>query len=181
MKNIFILFAIIGTQLIYAQNQYPGFEVIGKSYDVFGEYANSKSIGDYDLFDFSKMKTKTDTYDHKLPKYLRIKDISNHVIQTVEGSSKKEYINSLSENTGLSIDAFFFKGSINNQLTKTNTNISNYLYYTYMDINTKWKISLDTRNIDTLINYLEPQFKSDLETMDPEELFELYKNHAGGI
>jgi len=160
-----------------AQLQYPGFEIIGKSYNIFGEYANAKSIGDYDLFDFSKMTFKSDAYNHSLPKLVRIKDVSNHVVQTVEGSSKKEYINSLSENTGLSIDAFFFKASIDNQFTNENIISSEYLYYTYMDINTKWKISLDTRNIDTLVSYLDAQFKLDLESMNPEELFEIYGTH----
>jgi hypothetical protein len=178
-KIIFIVICIVSNTAL-AQLQYPGFEVIGKSYNVFGEYANAKSIGDYDLFDFSKMSFKTNAYNHSVPKLVRIKDVSNHVVQTVEGSSKKEYINSLSESTGLGIDAFFFKASIDHQLDKTTTNTSDYLYYTYMDINTKWKISLDTRNIDTLISYLDLQFKSDLETMDPESLFELYGTHFIG-
>jgi len=180
MRKIFFIVMCIVSNTTLAQLQYPGFEVIGKSYNVFGEYANVKSIGDFDLFDFSKISFKSDAYNHSIPKLVRIKDVSNHVVQTVEGSSKKEYINSLSESTGLGTDAFFFKASIDHQLDKTASNTSDYLYYTYMDINTKWKISLDTRNIDTLINYLDLQFKSDLEKMDPESLFELYGTHFIG-
>jgi len=181
MKNKIICTIIISLNIlttnIFAQSNYPGFDVIGKGYDVFGEYANNKSIVDYPIFDFSKMKRRVNSENESVPVLISVKNASNHIIKTVEGSSKKEYIENLSKEAGLSLNAFFFKGSFEHQFNKTSTQSSNHLYYTYMDVNTKWKVSLDIRNKDSLINHLDNQFKSDLETISPKELFELYGTH----
>lgn len=162
---------------VSAQEQYPGKDIIGHGYDVFGRYANTKSITDYPIFNFSKVEKMKNGYDHNLPKFVKIKNISDHLIKTVEGSSKSEYITNLSQNMGLSGKAFFFKASIDNQFNEDNSSVSELLYYTYMDINTKWKVSLDIRNMDSLISYLDPQFKLDLNNLEPSELFELYGTH----
>jgi hypothetical protein len=161
----------------YAQQNFPGFDVIGMGYNVFGEYANSKSVQQYPLFDFSKMLHKTDAFDHSLPKYVGVHNVSEHEVKTVEGQSKKEYIENFSSGLGLSANAFFFKASIEHQLTENSTQTTDLFYYTYMDVNTKWKVTLDTRNMDTLTHYLDPQFRSDLKTLTPKELFELYGTH----
>jgi hypothetical protein len=52
-------------------------------------------------------------------------------------------------------------------------------YYTYMDANTKWRISLDIRGdyIEPLKGMLEPRFAKDLKNMPPETLFETYGTH----
>jgi hypothetical protein len=181
MKSLlaFLLILIFHTShtFVLGQNRYPGFDVIGKGYNVFGEYANNKSIAHYSLFDFTKMNLKTDGFDHSIPKFIRVDNISDHVVKTIEGSSKRKYISSLSENVGLSGGAFFFKASIESQFTQSAEQTTNFLYYTYMDINTKWRVILDTRNVDTLIKYLDVQFKSDLAKLPPQELFELYGTH----
>ncbi|NQY30399.1 MAG: hypothetical protein HRT69_13110, partial [Flavobacteriaceae bacterium] len=158
MKNTIICTIIISLNLLtsnmFSQSNYPGFDVIGKGYDVFGEYANSKSILDYPIFDFSKMKHRINSENESVPVYVTIKNASSHIIKTIEGSSKKEYIENLSEEAGLSLNVFFFKGSFEHQFNKNSTQSSNHLYYTYMDVNTKWKVSLDIRNNDTLITHL---------------------------
>lgn len=46
-----------------------------------------------------------------------------------------------------------------------------------MDSNTKWRISLDTRNMDKLKSILEPQFKQDIDNMEVMKLFETYGTH----
>lgn len=161
----------------FAQENYPGMNIIGKGYNIFGEFANTKSVMYYDLFDFSRMKQTSNAYGHELPKYVRIENISDHVIHAIEGSSKKEYISDLSQNMGLSGDAFFFKGSIESNFKEHSDESNAYFYYTYMDVNTKWRVLLDLRNIDTLIRYLEPQFASDLANLPPADLFELYGTH----
>lgn len=178
MKVGFTIFSLLWYSYmsinVIAQDAFPGYDVIGKGYDIFGEYANNKSVFDYPIFDYSKMASSP---NKATPRFIHLKNISNHVIKTIEGFSKREYVTNLSSQAGLSIDAYCFKGSVDNQFSSNTSASSNYLYYTYMDINTKWKVSLDTRNIDTLIKYLDSQFAYDLENSSPKEIFEHYGTH----
>ncbi|NOQ75377.1 MAG: hypothetical protein GQ574_25425 [Crocinitomix sp.] len=177
MKKILSLIAFLVSITVNAQTDYPGSEIIGMGYDVFGEFANNRSVKYYPLFDFSKAQIKDNTYGHAFPKFVRIDNMSDHVVKTVEGSSESEYITHLSEEVGLSGGAFFFKASVENQFGSSSNALTNSFYYTYIDINTKWRITLDTRNKDTLIHYLDAQFKLDLANLPPKELFETYGTH----
>ena len=160
-----------------SQSNYSGFDVIGRGYDIFGEYANTKSIMNYPLFDFSRMRQNSNQYNQTVPKLILVKNVSDHNMKTFEGNSTSEYVASLSQEMGLSGGAFFFKGSVDGQFKSSESQTENTFYYTYMDVNTKWKVILDVRNLDTLRNYLDVQFKSDLAKLEPKELFELYGTH----
>ena len=116
-------------------------------------------------------------FGQNTPLLISIENISDHIITTVEGSSIQEYSKQLSQNVGLGGEALFFKASIDNHLNDSYKNGEKLFYYTYMDINTKWRISLDLRNLDKVIEYLDEQFKTDLANLAPEELFELYGTH----
>ncbi len=155
---------------------YPGNDIIGKGYNVFGQFANNKSIQPYPLFDFSKMSQRQ-SQGYTLPKRVFLKEVNEHIIETVEGSSVSEYVSNLSQDAGLDFDAFVFKASFEDHFDKKTENNSSLFYYTYMDLNTKWQVSLDSRNIDTLKNYLDSQFKADLKSMSPESLFREYGTH----
>lgn len=160
-----------------AQAQYPGQNIIGKTYNVFGEFANNKSIQRYPIFDFSKSELKKDQFGHSLPLPVYIENISDHIITTVEGTSIKEYSESLAEKAGLKGKAVFFKGSIDASANDFNTSNEELFMYTYMDINTKWRVSIDTRNIDKMILMLDDQFISDIENLSPKDLFDNYGTH----
>lgn len=176
MKAFILLTTFFATFFCFGQN-YPGKDIIGKSYNVFGEFANNKSIQRYPIFDFSKAELKTDQFGYSLPSVVYIENISDHIITTVEGTSIKEYSNSLAEKAGLSGDAIFFKGSVDYSTKEVNSTNDEVFMYTYMDINTKWRISLDTRSIDKLITLLDEQFLIDIETLSPKELFDNYGTH----
>jgi hypothetical protein len=155
---------------------YPGKDIIGKGYNVFGEFANNKSIQPYPLFNFAKMaSSQSQGYD--VPKRVFLKEVNEHIVETIEGSSVSEYVSNLSQDAGLNFDAFVFKASFEDHFGKESESTSGMFYYTYMDLNTKWQISLDSRNMDTLKNYLDAQFKADLATMDPASLFSEYGTH----
>lgn len=178
MKRILLTaLCFVFTFSTQSQTSYPGSDVIGMGYNVFGEFASNRSVMYYPLFDFSKAQTKNNSSGHISPKFIRIDNMSDHVVKTVEGSSESEYILHLSDEAGLSGGAFFFRASVESQFSQTSSNLSNSYYYTYIDINTKWRITLDTRNTDTLISYLDAQFKSDLTNLPPKDLFETYGTH----
>lgn len=170
-----LLFGFFKTS--FTQNFYPGQGLIGKGYNVFGEFANNKSVQRYKLFDFSKVSTIENDLGQKTPELVYVESFSEHLIKTIDGSSISEYSNKFSQDFGLGAQAFFFKASFDVQFKNASQQTESLFYYTYMDINTKWRVSLDMRNMEKIISCLDQQFKTDLETMEPKKLFELYGTH----
>jgi hypothetical protein len=180
MIRAFLLFTIFFTfsaSILSAQSKFPGVQSIGKSYDVFGGYANAKSVNHYKLFDFSKIETYEDAHGNTLPIIVTIDDISEHTVKTVEGNSISEYVSNLTVDAGVKGKAFLFKGAFDHHFSKDKTSTKKMFYYTYMDVNTKWRVSLDTRNLAKLREYLDEQFKTDLANLTPEVLFDTYGSH----
>ncbi len=175
MKLITTLILSCFSLALFAQS-FPGQDIIGKGYNVFGEFANNKSIQPYPLFDFSRM-SKSQSQGYTVPRRVFLKEVNEHIVETIEGSSVSEYVSNLSQDAGLDFDAFVFQASFENHFDKEIEKNSGIFYYTYMDLNTKWQVSLDSRNIDTLKNYLDSLFKSDLGTMEPASLFAEYGTH----
>lgn len=174
---ILCLMACIVSNQVFSQTNYPGQGIIGKGYNVFGEFANNKSVQRFKLFDFSQMSLEQNQFGQNLPELIVVDNISDHIISTIEGSSIEEYSKHLSENIGLSGNALFFKASIDAQFKDSYESNEHQFFYTYMDVNTKWRTSIDLRNIDKLLAYLDSQFKKDLDSLNPKELFDLYGTH----
>ncbi len=185
MKKIFyaiiaVLMLSLVTNEVKAQTQTPGLDVLGFGYDVFGQYADQSSTKEFCLFTYSGFTNKpigSNTYS--VPKLVQLKNISKHITKTVSGSSLREYSKSLSAEVGLSVDAMFFSGSINSSYSQSSSGQTAHYYFTYMDANTKWRVSLDNRNIEALKAMLDPQFKKDLNNpnVSPANLFETYGTH----
>ncbi|OFX25469.1 MAG: hypothetical protein A2033_09015 [Bacteroidetes bacterium GWA2_31_9] len=180
MKNlclfsIFLFYSVI----ILAQNNtnYPGNDVIGRGYDVFGEYANKSSIKDYPILDFTKCTTKNEG-KYVIPSIILLKFDPTKDIKDVSGSSINDYSKSLAQSVNLKANAFFFAGSANSNFNYNSLQTEKRYYQTKMDRNLQWKISLDTRP-DTLAlaKYLDETFKKELLTKSPEYIFENYGTH----
>jgi len=174
--SAFVVFCVIlNTQ---AQTQSPGLDVLGYGYDIFGSYADQKSKKRYCLFEFSNYReTPIGSYRYSVPQYVFLENISHHIVKTVSGESIRDYARSLSTAAGLEVDAKVFSASVDATFDQSTVGTEQKFYYTYMDANTKWRISFDERNLSSLKNILDPQFKNDLATMDPDRLFELYGTH----
>lgn len=55
LYSLALLLMLPATQI--AQNQCPGITVVGRGYDIFGEYANNKSVKE-PLFDLNNYENK---------------------------------------------------------------------------------------------------------------------------
>jgi len=180
MKKIFwtILSLLIISKSAVSQTQSPGLDVLGYGYDVFGQYADQKSKKRYCLFQYNDFQTvPIGSNQYSVPKYVILENISNHITKTVQGESLREYAKNQSGSVGLSVDAMFFSGSVNSSFSGSSSGSERHFYYTYRDANTKWRISFDERNLEALKTILDPQFKKDLESLEPSKLFELYGTH----
>lgn len=179
MKKLFILLlAVFYTVNLSAQKQAPGLDVLGFGYDVFGEYADQRSKKRYCLFKFENFRNvPIGSKQYSVPQFVYLENISNHITKTIQGKSIRQYAKAQSASVGLSTDALFFSASVNSSFSKSTSGSERHFYYTYRDANTKWRISFDERNMDKLTAMLDPQFKKDLATLDPSELFRLYGTH----
>jgi hypothetical protein len=158
--------------------QTPGLDVLGYGYDVFGSYADQNSKKRYCLFKYSNFsETPIGSYLYSVPQYVILENISKHIVKTVSGESIRDYASSLSVKAGLEGETMFFKGSINSSFDQSKSGTEQRFFFTYMDANTKWRISFDERRLANLKNILDPDFVQDLATMDPAELFSLYGTH----
>ncbi len=161
-----------------AQIQSPGLDVLGYGYDIFGNYADQKSKKRYCLFQFSNYRNvPIGSFQYSVPQYVILENISHHIVKTVSGESIRDYARSLSAAAGLEVDAKVFSASVDATFDQSTTGTEQRYFFTYMDANTKWRISFDERNLQSLKNILDPQFKKDLASMEPNRLFELYGTH----
>ena len=174
-----LLLILLGNNSL-AQDLAPGTDIVGYGYDIFGEYANQKSKKRYCLFEYTNNEEKVITSKtYLVPKNVIVENISEHIVKTVSGESMREYAQSLSAKAGLSVDAFAFSGSVETSFNKSSSGMKKHYYHTYMDANTKWRISLDIRGdyVDPLKEMLEPRFANDLKNMPAKTLFETYGTH----
>jgi len=164
-----------------AQTKWPGEDVLGCGYDVWGKYASQESLKDYCLFDFPDSSTTADdsraSYRDPVPETVFLRHIGKNEAKTVKGNSRKEYAESLAAKAGLSGGTFFFRGSVEGSFGTAQSSTEQEFYFTYMDVIVKWKISLDTRSPEVLRSMMEPRFAIDLEEMAPEDLFATYGTH----
>ena len=179
MKKILVLILLVVYvfEKPFAQNQSPGLDVLGYGYDVFGNYADQKSKKRYCLFKYNNFSELTIGETYRVPQYVILENISNHMVKRISGESIRDYAKSLSASVGLGVDAMLFSASINTSFSTSKSGTEQYFYYTYMDSNTKWRISFDERDLGNLKNILDPRFVQDLASMDPKKLFELYGTH----
>ena len=176
MKFLFSLLLSLLSLSLFSQD-FPGESIIGRGYDIFGEYANSKSIKRYPIFDLQRTNSRKNTNGYNIPKIVLLEKVAEHQIRTIEGANQIEYASNLSKDIGIGGNAFFFKAALETSFeTDLSLDVSSY-YYTYMDVNEKWRISLDIRNFDTLRHYLDKQFEIDLKQLPPAEFFNIYGTH----
>jgi len=180
MKKIIFLFLLVAFVFVkpQAQTQTPGLDVLGYGYDVFGNYADQNSKKRYCLFKYSDFsEVPIGSYRYSVPKFFILENISKNITKTVSGESIRDYARSLSSEVGLSGETMFFKGSINSSFNSSTSGTEQKFYYSYMDANTKWRVSFDERDLPMLKSILDPRFKQDLMSMEPTRLFELYGTH----
>lgn len=174
--RLFLLIFIVSI-IAKGQNNAPGMDVIGRGYDVFGEYANISSIKRYPIFNFSKCNSIVQN-EYNIPSIIYLEPYRKHDMKDVKGSSIEEYSKDLSEQTKLQAKALFFKGSMQSNFNFNSNESESRYYFTKMDLNLQWKISLDIRDTLELIKYLDDFFNKDLNSQTPEVIFQRYGTHV---
>jgi hypothetical protein len=178
LMMLMIALMIFGRFSIDAQNQCPGITVVGRGYNIFGEYANNKSVKEQ-LFRLENYQNlpMDDAQEYKVPDVIKLKYINEKDIKITEGSSLRQYASSISAELGLAYDGFVFSGSVDSRFGKDKSSQTNNYFYTITDWTRVWEVYINPMKEDNLRQFLTPDAKTAIDTWTPEKLFEVFGTH----
>lgn len=159
----------------------PGSDVLGFSYDVFGHYANPKSVKQ-PLFEFAPATVEVELGGRPwfIPEDFAFEEIDSAPRKTtICERTQDEYSRALAAscmNKPESGGGFHFHDSIDSAFSDAVTHPSDSCYTSVFATVCKWKFSLED-NVHKLRKKLVPSVKVDLMSMPPVELFENYGTH----
>ncbi|MBA2858707.1 hypothetical protein HNP93_001408 [Methanococcus maripaludis] len=156
-------------------DELPGLDALGTGYDIFGEYANPKSVKSkiFDLGPQKEIVVEGKTF--LIPEVVRYTEVMQGVFDSKFGKTLKEYSEKLKVSTGLKGNYGFFQGSITASFDKSTLQRSEYEYSTVNDDIKKWVIALPSKTDLKVKSMLDSTFSRDLNgKMDPETLFDTY-------
>ncbi|KAJ7532704.1 hypothetical protein O6H91_13G015200 [Diphasiastrum complanatum] len=154
----------------------PGSDAIGQSYDVFGYYANPKSVMK-ELFDFAPQKEMSlEGHTWLLSTDFIYYSIRDTEMQTVSLRTKDAYTTELATSVKLSGSYGFFSASVESDFSQSFSDETDSTYTSVRANVNKWKLSLRD-DIEGLRSKVKPSFKQALATMDAVQLFDTYGTH----
>lgn len=164
----------------------PGIDLIGRSYDIFGLYAENSSVK-RPILDFSNAPTKSAVYLGQTYKMPAVFDYINHNDsdeRIIVGENSNELSKKMGVQAGLGINARVFSASVDGS-TFTNRNTQTYNYYSsYTYIVKTHQIALSqsanrAEFIESLKPFLAPDFAKDINnsSISPEQIFKTYRTH----
>ncbi len=181
MKKLASLGAIFGIALsaLNAQaTQSPGLDVVGFGYDVFGKYADMASKKPIRLFELRGSRVEPIGSDRfEVPDNIYLEPVVDHRVSVIDGSSVREYAKNLSVNAGMNFNGLLFKASVESNISTSESGKVQRYYYTYMDSNVMWRISMDTIDMDDLRKRLTSKAEDDINHLEPAKLFAYYGTH----
>lgn len=151
-----------------------GSETIGRGYDVFGEYANNKSVK-APLFDFGQ-KMKAETWGQKqyeIPECIDFIPMGDTDYLHVYGKDIFEYYSSFNSTTKIAGKYGFFSGSVEVGFDKTLFQSREYEFVTVQNVVRAYRLRLPVH----VRNMVLEEARQDIDAMDPVELFDNYGTH----
>ena len=161
-----------------ADYEMPGVAVLGRGYDVFGEYAKMSGVRDRTL-DMGVQRDYTIPGGKTYPKptCVTVLVAEEGLFRVTSGSDYKEYTNSLAVGAGLSGDYTFFSGSIKTDFSLNTSLNRRYRFTSTQERFMKWHLKLPDATSDQFKALLSPDFIKDLNTLPPADLFTRYGTH----
>jgi MAC/Perforin domain len=153
----------------------PGIEYLGRGYDVFGPYATPDGVKSA-IFDLGP-NTQTVVYNgmtYGMPAHVTETDLETAMFQSTVGASASEYLEQFANQASLSGSYSFFSGSLKTDFTMSQY-LSTSVYFVQIEnVIRKFDIQLPPAGSTSLTALLDPQFASDLASLDPDTLFATY-------
>jgi len=156
----------------------PGLDFITRSYDVFDEYARSRSVR-LQLFDFGESieRELESGQTYLIPEAVSILQDTVESKRAVEAEvSLSNYQSSLSGSVGLEGKYGFFSGSINTEFSSVMSSFSEYSYASTRDTHALYIAQLDMSS-SSIREYLTDSAREDIDHMPLEAFFSEYGSH----
>jgi len=155
----------------------PGLAEIGRGYDIFGLYADPESIKSQKLFDFGDADEEV-LYDSST--YLKygtvvFRELRRGHIDVVHGETIEDYSSSFSSKTKLSGSYAFFNAQLGVDFKEALERHREHVFTTVNGHFAHWLLALPESS--KLIPMLNESARNDLNTMEPEKLFDKYGTH----
>jgi len=145
--------------------KFPYNKYLGYGYDIFGGYAQEKSIKNHCIFDLEKIKED-----------IEFSELSYDMIEAIYGNSIEEYSKKLAMKVGLKEDVFYFYNylldNFPDKLAKDNT-----FFTTFMETKISSRIALKSKNFYEMKEFLSDEFKEELKTKKASYIFDKYGTH----
>lgn len=147
--------------------------VLGRGYDITGDYANVNSCLDR-VIDYKKLND-----------YRRIKKVTSNEIQSdiFSGEGLSEYTSSIEKSLSVKVAGGAFGISFSNETEKTfkeeKQEKKGYKYLTQKDVFAAETYTVQGCRVPSqLTGFLSPEFLSDLKTLSPERIIQKYGTHV---
>ena len=148
------------------------YKYLGMGYDAAGEYAIDRYVR-AQIFDWRKLEEKN---------YLA--GVTSHNTTTesrIYGKTIEEYQNNMSVNAGISGNYSGFSASVKVSYSKEAYSSAENEFSTFRSVTQKQSVQLHNNiTAEDLMECLTDDFKRDIETMSPDNLFKKYGTHVIG-
>ncbi|GGB17454.1 MULTISPECIES: MAC/perforin domain-containing protein [Mucilaginibacter] len=148
----------------------PLYDLLGFGYDVTGEYASSNSTT-YQVVDIAKI---AQAESNRVVTDLNVTQYS----ESHSGSTAEDYSQNLSYSTGASLTVGAFSGTVSEKFHEFSSLSSKYSYADASLIIRQKRLRFDAPLSLIKSTYLTPVFKSDVNSMTPQQLVTKYGTHV---
>lgn len=138
---------------------------IGFGYDIFGTYAHEKSVKSCSILNQEKVQN-----------YLEVSTLSYDMIESIYGSSLKEYSKKLSLKVGLDKECFYFNRYILENFGNSDLEDGTF-FSSFMETKVNSRISLKLKYSNQFKEILSVEFVRDINFKSPSFIFEKYGTH----
>ena len=145
--------------------------VLGRGYDIFGNYADTREVR-AEVLSFDSLK-QAGLIDERA--------VETSTFQTFTGKSIDEYSSQLAASVSVSGSyKAFFSGSVDTNFSSSTHSRVEYSYATVQNQIYKTELSLTNRRIDDLKSYLTDPARADINdpNVSPRDLFDVYGTHV---
>ncbi|MBB6500690.1 MAC/perforin domain-containing protein [Pedobacter cryoconitis] len=146
------------------------YDLLGYGYDATGEYGNA-SASRFKVIDIAKLKLEhPDRVENS---------IAPDQYTTIEsGANSEDYSRDLSGKFSGSLDFKLFGGTVYGSYKDSMKASNKYSYAHLSQINKQRSVKVNASNDLIIANYLSDAFKSDINTMTPQQLVAAYGTHV---
>lgn len=151
---------------------------LGCGYDIFGHYAKTSSLKQrvLELGAYSG-SINYDGKDYTAPEQIELLPILEAEVNSSFGETLTKFMEDYKAHTKVSVSGALWQASLKADFNYNHNELKQYFYHRLSQVYDQYRLRLTNVEESQLKAMVNPQFKTDLETMDPAKLFDKYGTH----